>query len=70
MLHLTFEELSDFVSMNAIDLSSRNLATKVLSHVRECKLCRDALGGMLDVTDVLTGAKRALENSPKKEMEK
>ena len=60
MLHLSFEEISDFVSMDSLKGENGELAARVLTHIRTCEGCREAVGGMLNITDVLRDAKRQL----------
>ena len=67
MIHLSFEEISSFVSMDGLTMENRELATRVLTHIRCCDKCREAVGGMLDVTDVLLSAKRSLVSEHSKE---
>ena len=70
MPHLSFEELSDFVSMDNLSGENRVLATKVLSHIRTCNICREALGGMLSVTEIFSDARRSLAEERKGQKEK
>ena len=60
MLHLSFEEISEFATMNNLNGENRELATRVLTHIRACGKCREAVGGMLNMTEILGEAKRQL----------
>ena len=70
MLHLTFEEISDFVAMDNLNLENRELATKVITHIRACDKCREAVGGMLKMTEILSAAKRSISSERKAQKEK
>ena len=60
MLHLSFEEISEFTSMDSLRGTNRELASKVLTHIRTCDTCREAVGGMLNATEIFSDARRQL----------
>ena len=41
--HLTFEELLEFNAMTPTEMKAGDLASRVTSHIRSCKQCRDVL---------------------------
>ena len=44
--HLTFEELLQFNAMTLEEMKAGDLASRVTSHIRSCKQCRDTLACM------------------------
>ena len=70
MLHLSFEEISEFTSMDSLGGTNRELASKVLTHIRSCDKCREAVGGMLNMTEIFKNAREELAEARKAQREK
>ena len=70
MLHLSFEEISEFTSMDNLNGTNRELASRVLTHIRGCDKCREAVGSMLNVTEVFKNARQELAEARKARREK
>ncbi|MBR5448995.1 MAG: hypothetical protein IKV43_03315 [Clostridia bacterium] len=54
--HLTFEELLEFNSMTLTEMKTGDLASRVTSHIRSCKQCRDALTCMQRAEDKIAAS--------------
>ena len=54
--HLTFEELLEFNAMTLTELRAGDLASRVTSHIRTCKQCREALACMQRAEDKIAAS--------------
>jgi len=51
MNHLTFEEMTDFVSMTEMDTESLTLASKVNGHICRCQKCLELVRAYQSIYD-------------------
>ena len=49
--HLTFDELTEFASMERLDARSEANAAKVSKHLCECSDCRDLAAAVMLIND-------------------
>ena len=65
MKHLTFEEMTDFVSLRSLDRSSVELIQRVNGHVCRCSECRKKLRAMQTVAEGVASVAASFEKNGK-----
>lgn len=63
MIHLTAEEMIDFISIHELTPETLALASKVNTHIRQCERCLTKLQAFQFVGDELTRQNRDIERN-------
>ena len=65
MKHLTFEEMTDFISLRSLDRSSVELIQRVNGHVCRCSECREKLRALQTVAEGVASVAASVEKNGK-----